>query len=188
MAGYDKTFTLSGTVTAPPGCDGIYEIAVSRAPFGSEDRTERARVATASDGTWSVEDRAPVNSSYFAEISSGPCSGDAAAPIDVQVRAKVSASAPRRCKGAGVVTGTVRPNKKDTSVRLERKRKSGYAEVATDRLDGSSRYRMKIPQCRGSYRVVWPAQDALNERGQARFAFSRDGAGSRRAMPSRRFI
>jgi len=47
---------------------------------------------------------------------------------------------------------------------------------------------MKIPQCRGSYRVVWPAQDALNERGQARFAFSRDGAGSRRALPSRRFV
>ncbi|HVM15366.1 MAG TPA: hypothetical protein VM287_13695, partial [Egibacteraceae bacterium] len=61
-------------------------------------------------------------------------------------------------------------------------------KVATDRLDRSSRYRMKIPQCRGSYRVVWPTQDALNERGQAGFAFSRGGAGSRRALPSRRFI
>jgi len=188
VVGYDKPFTLSGRITAPPGCDGIYEIALSRAPFGSEETTARARVATASDGTWSLEDRAPVNSTYFAEISSGPCSGDAAAPIDVLVRAQVSASAPRRCKNSGVVTGTVRPDKKNTSVRLERKRKSGYAKVATDRLDRSSRYRMKIPKCTGSYRVVWPTQDALNERGQVRFGFSRGGGGSRRALPSRRFI
>jgi hypothetical protein len=164
-----KKVLLYGTVTAGERCSGPHEVSVLARTHGTQNFTEIARVL-AEDGSWEHRLVAKRNTAYSARpLTSGDCEPLMATPIDVLVKVKLTAAIPKRCSQNKTVRGRVAPNLKGTRVVLQRKRPGGWKKIDRTRLNGRSRFKLKLNTCQGRYRIRWLGGDVRNERNSIRF-------------------
>lgn len=172
--GYRKSLTLSGLITAPPGCDGPRRVTLHRLDAGARVPALLAdSLAVRADGTWSRSVKPSKTATYFARVQPTPsCEGSVSPSVSVPVSALVRIT--KRCVG-GRVTGQVRPAAPGTRVQLQRRARRGYSRVGSGKLDRTSRFSLRLPACSGSYRVVWRGRGAIGT-GTAKFTAPRGPA------------
>jgi hypothetical protein len=156
-------FTLSGRLAASPGCSGPYDVVISRRIYGSDSFAEVTRVTADNTGMWSYSPLSDNSSAFTARpISTKNCDGRSSAPVDVAVKVLIDARIPRRCGHGSPVVGRVAPNYRGTKVTLARKVWNGWKTVESDKLNGRSEFSLKLPSCKGRFRIEWSQQDVRN--------------------------
>jgi predicted AlkP superfamily pyrophosphatase or phosphodiesterase len=172
--GYRKRFSLSGRITAPPGCGGPLRVTLHKGPAAqpSSARAVASSIPARADGAWSQRVSSPTSAAYFASVQpTRNCQGSLSTPVTVPVRARVRVAP--RCGSPAMVNGRLAPRAPRTRVLLQRRQRGGYRRVASGRLDRASRFHFRLPSCAGRYRVVWPSQGGRNVRGMATFTAKR---------------
>ncbi|HVF54387.1 MAG TPA: S8 family serine peptidase [Actinomycetota bacterium] len=168
---YDRSVTLSGTVTRSAPCQGNLNVVVSRRLHGSQQLTPLSGPipVSATSGSWGFETRVSNNASYVAEVEeSSSCASSTSTSADVLVKVDVDADGPSRCSSRPVVTGKVRPNQGGTRVLLKQRIGGRSQTVDQSTLDSRSRFKLSPRKCRGTFKVKWPKQNERNEAGVVR--------------------
>jgi hypothetical protein len=162
---------LSGRVGADPGCSGPYRVTVRRKPRrGSALAHHRGgggvaanAVRVGADGRWRLRTRATRTAEYAAVVQpTRSCASGGVASAVVEVAARIRLFVPRSCRPGSVVSGRLRPSEPRTRILLQRRTRRGWATVARDRLDHHSAFGLRLPSCRGRYRVLWPRQGLVS--------------------------
>jgi hypothetical protein len=160
---------LSGTAQRDANCSGPLEVQVSRRTHGTDSYEAVASTPVSGAGSWGLQVVAEHNSSYVAQVKeTGTCRGQASAPVDVSVKAKIGrVKLPRSC--GGTIRGRVAPSYEGTTVVLQqRKKRGGWKKVDRDVLDARSRFALSAKKC-GVHRVMWQDDQAANEAARHRF-------------------
>jgi hypothetical protein len=169
VATYNQGLELSGTAERDANCSGPLEVQVSRRTHGTDSYEAVASTPVSGAGSWGLQVVAEHNSSYVAQVKeTDTCKGDASAPVDVLVKAKIGRlRVPRACGGS--IRGRVLPSYEGTTVVLQqRKKRGGWKKVDRDVLDDRSRFALSAKKC-GVHRVMWQDDQAANEAARHRF-------------------
>jgi hypothetical protein len=158
---YLQDFTMAGSVSSEGACN-VSSVDVLRRIYGQDSFTSVRTVPVALDGSWSVTLRSENSAAYSARPVGGTaCDAATSTPLDVLVKAKVTASSVA-CDGASPrVQGRVFPDYAGSTVALQRRSQDGWRTVAFRKLDDRSRYVFSVKRC-GALRVRWSQQDVRN--------------------------
>lgn len=163
---YGSGFELSGVVQRDEACSGPLEVEVSRRVHGTTSFEAQGSTTVSGSGAWGLQVTGEKNSAYVAQVKeTDTCRGEASAPADVFVRAKLSLKAPKRCRG--VVRGRLEPSYPGSKVKLQKKIRKGWKNIGKRMLDPDSRFKFRPGKC-GLYRVTWAPDGAPNEAARAR--------------------
>jgi photosystem II stability/assembly factor-like uncharacterized protein len=167
-----KTVTLSGQISSiAPNCPVAEETVIIRArKHGASDYINRDSVTSDGQGAFSVTQKVAASTDFIAVlVEDSACAEATSDPVTVAAKAIVKATASRTSvpRGARVyITGVVKPNHDGTTVVLQRKAGRRWAEAASRKLNGKSRFRFIMrAKWRGEqvFRVKWLGGDQDHE-------------------------
>ncbi|MDQ3878206.1 MAG: hypothetical protein M3290_07645 [Actinomycetota bacterium] len=142
---------------------------MQRKTVDSNRYSDIAQVIAGTDQSWSYSTAGRYNASYRAFVRTEDCAGPPSQPRYVLVRARIHVRDIARCRSPQGIRGWVQPVRSHEVVLLQRRQNQRWRTIASDGLDSRSRFELTAPQCGVIYRVLWPVQDVLNERGRLTF-------------------
>lgn len=160
---------LSGSIRAESECFPPYTVTVQRRPVDSNRYVDVAQVTAGADQSWSYSTAGKYNASYRAFVRTADCAGAASRAAYVLVRARIHVHDTHRCRAPQAIHGWIQPVRSHEVVLLQVRGKRRWKTIGSDGLDSHSRFALSAPLCRVIYRILWPVQDVLNERGRLTF-------------------